>query len=418
MSCHDGTPGISATTDRLPGLPNHGVMAAVDREGRARRARHAAAAFLTGISFLGTLVAVTLFVGTLVGGPGRAHAQSDAPADPYDQIYEPTGTAQELLEEGKAEMRAGRYARAQKALAAAAKKERTFSILGNLGQTEAVLAENESDETKARRWWVQAAGHLSESIQLFPPAGPVEQRAALERKLAQARAFVVTVGLKITPAQACATLADGTPSEEREVGCGPFSYPVYALPGDVTVRVRAEGHAPKEVRISDAKAGSQETVAAALERLTATPPPAPEAPVEADGADAPLLPIAAATGGLAVVAAVVGGALWAVGGQHRDDAATIVASGREATGDPNFCHEPSPQLAPRCAEVADHLAAHDRLRNAGVGLFVGGGVLAVAAGAMFVAHAVGGEEGEDVGHLTVTPVVGPREAGVIFGGRF
>src|SRR5690606_935729 len=105
-----------------------------------------------------------------------------------------------------------------------------------------------------------------------------------------------------TPAQACVALADGMEADDREVGCGPFSYPVYALPGDLIVRVSAKGHASKDVRLSDAKAGSQETVTAALEALGTTAKAVPDAPGEPDDGGFPALPLAAAAGGLAIVA--------------------------------------------------------------------------------------------------------------------
>src|SRR5690606_18250229 len=113
----------------------------------------------------------------------RAHAEEPTP--PIAEIDRdlPEGEAEALHAEGKRAIAEGDYVRAVRHLTAAAKKERSHAILGNLGQVEAVLAEGASDHAEASTWWVRAATHLSESLRAFPADGAAAHREALEEQL-------------------------------------------------------------------------------------------------------------------------------------------------------------------------------------------------------------------------------------------
>lgn len=125
-----------------------------------------------------------------------------------------------------------------------------------------------------------------------------------------------------------------------------------------------------------------------------------------------LVPVAL-FGGVAVVAAAVGGALLGVAGgkasDARDQAAVLKGS--------HCIAPPGTNTNAACITLIDTINSSDGLHNAGVGLFVGAGVAGVAAVTYLLLPPSAAKKASSTG-VRATPMVGPGSAALLVSGSF
>lgn len=288
-------------------------------------------------------------------------------------------STKELVDEGKGYARDENWACSREFLRHAYTKQESYDIAGNVGIVTHELAK----QTNEAALYAEAATYLTAALRAFPVSGLDEQRASLQERETACRARSVALSLKLTPASACVVI--GT----RDVGCGPFSYDLFAAPGTVVLQVKAPGHQSAEKTIANATAGSSHalTIDLSMQAATVTPKPANGEDVPTASSSAfPLWPTFIA-GGLAVVAVGIGGGMWAAGDAEAADAAELRERKAAEVNNENFCAPPvESNVDGTCAELDTLAARHDEFKGAAQALFIGGGVLAIGAGAMLTAH--------------------------------
>lgn len=345
------------------------------------------------------LLLVALSISVFV--PASAWAQP-APAPEAAPVEATAGkSVEELLESGKERARDGDWKEAYRFFKAAYAKKRAHNIVGNLGIAEHILAESDP------ALYVDAATHLSEALRGFPPDAAAEQREALERRLADARARIVSLDLELTPADACVRIND------EDVGCGPHSYDLFTRPGEVQIAAQAEGYEPAEARLTNAIAGSKHEVKLRLTRPRAVERPEPTPDDSSVSEGFPLWP-ALTAGGLAVVSVAVGGGPFAAAESEGDAAEVLATALRTRVGSPDFCVQPSDaDVVASCDDLRGRLERHDTFKNVSIGLFVTGGVLALGTAALVVTHVLMNGDEADVVGLQLVPAVDLRGAATL-----
>ena len=118
-------------------------------------------------------------------------------------------------------------------------------------------------------------------------------------------------------------------------------------------------------------------------------------------------------GGVAVVAAGIGGALFAVSKGKETDARDQAAK----IGDGHCRRPPSPANDAVCLTLIDTAESADSLHNAAVGMFIGAGV-AGAAAVVYLLLPPPAAKKALVHGLRATPIVGAGQAGFLLSGAF
>lgn len=171
----------------------------------------------------------------------------EASAQPRAAVAEQVG---QLFDRAQAAFAKGDKQGAYEAYKAAWALQQSYDIAGNLGGVELKLGKHRD-----------AAEHLAFSIEGFPPTGDPAQRAALEKRLAEAIKEVGRVRVQVNVAGAAVTV-NGKPA-----GTSPLRALVFVEPGTVTIAAKRDGYRD-EIRPVTVPKGTQQEVA-----LTLTPLP-------------------------------------------------------------------------------------------------------------------------------------------------
>jgi hypothetical protein len=285
----------------------------------------------------------------------------------------PAAVAGEAERELAAARRAGSPAEALEAYRRAYAAAARFDTAASLGLAELAAGAH-----------VAAANHLAEALLLLPEDAAPELRARLSAKLERAAAHAAAIHVEVEEGAHVRVAG-------RYVGVAPLARAVFVSPGVVVVEASRDG-ARATVR-RRAAAGAETTLRLELAEDAGDP-----------------LPYVLIGGGLGLsVAALAVGTGLLVGGENRvgDAAATRAALDGLGLGDPCTTR------AAACEEIEEDGSMGDTLRLAG-GILVGGGAAALAGTIAYaITLGVAAEPG-----TTLTPILAPGTAGVLFETRF
>jgi hypothetical protein len=310
----------------------------------------------------------------------------------------PTGTVDERaskwLSMGNKAFKEGKFAEAEKAYHEAFVLKQVYDIAGNLAMAEFAQSKHRD-----------AAEHLALAIRLFPVTGEPSTREQMQKTFDQCKGKVGAVKVVVSTARGAQVSVDG-----KTVGEAPLADDVYLEPGKHTISVTAKGYkdASKDV---DVKKGGAETVQVDLVLL-------PPQVLVRNGPDKPPPPRskvpAIVLGAAAVVAAGVGGALFAVSkGKESDANALIDKLNTAGTHCPNL----ATNKAPDCVAIYSGLGSADTLHDAAIGMFIGAGAAGATALGYFIWSRPGTKKttGLDV---KAAPVAGAGHGGIVISGAF
>lgn len=311
--------------------------------------------------------------------------------------------AQALFKEGNTHFKAAQYAKAQAAYTAAWSLDvRNPKIVTNLGTTELEL-----------KLYRDAAEHLAIAVRLTDPNDPKRQRT--QSNLAEARAKVGTLNLSIEHG---GQELDGVEIVDMETGKSyktPLLDPIFVDPKKVSFRIRREGYESQE-KVFELKPGEEQTAEIILERPAGyVGGPAATTTAAAGPAAAPRskLPgfIGLGVGGAALVAGgVLVGLAVGVPGQIESEVP------KETDGTWKCKRDPMPKEDAVCADLRAKADSGSTMGNVGVGLLIGGGVVAAASAVYLLLPSGKGAAGGKTGK--VVPVVGQTGGGLIWTGSF
>jgi tetratricopeptide (TPR) repeat protein len=311
--------------------------------------------------------------------------------------------AQALFKEGNTFFRDGKYAQAQAAYKAAwALDLRNQRIVRNLGSTELEL-----------KMYRDAAEHLTIALRLAAANDP--KRAGIQKDIAEARAKVGAIVLKVKGA---GQDLDGVEVVHMETGRSyqtPLVDPIFVDAGKAGFRIRREGYESQE-KVFELKPGEETSADVALERAPGfdgkTAGPAPTGvPTTTPGGERSKLPGFIA-GGVGLAAAIAGGVLVGVGFASASDIDSKLPRGAD---DRSLClRTAQPGEAPICPDLRSQAESASALANAGLGLLIGGAV--VAAGAAVYLLIPSKKAGTAAPKLV--PVVGQSGGGLVLTGSF
>jgi PEGA domain len=296
--------------------------------------------------------------------------------------------ADEHFRKGKELLKAGSKKEAREEYLAAFRLKRSYDVAGNLGSLELTLGLPRD-----------AAEHLSFALRSYASSGTTpEQLEKAKQRLADAERQVGTVKLTVS-VEGAEVLVDGKP-----VGRAPLGEEVFVESGERRIEARLSGYEPAKQTITIAK-GQAAAVTLTLAAVAAAPvpsaavvpvatvvPSAAVVPVATGSASAstPPLPTGATMpikppprgylpgvvlGGVGLAAAVSGAVLFAVSSSKLGDAETL---GKAIDAAGGYCINPGSSVAAQCNELHSTTKDVATLHDAGVGLLVGGGVLALA----------------------------------------
>jgi hypothetical protein len=308
--------------------------------------------------------------------------------------------AQSLFDKGNAAYDAGKYETALEHFASVWKLRRTHDLAATMAQAEMKLGR-----------YAAAAEHLRYALAHFPLTGKTETKKRMEAMLADAKARVGAITVRMNVPEAAITV-DGTAVDGSLTGGETF-----LSPGQHVLEASAPGYMAARQTI-DAKAGIAETVTLMLIAASApgptvtgsgsatAPPPPPRSMVPAY-----------VLGGVSIASLVAGGVLLGVGFSKRSEVQAQQPT--DANGQP-ICYQFPPAAGvdtdPRCAGWRATAAEGSTLANAGVVLLgVGAAAAGVTLGYIFWPTS-SGKPTKSASQLV--PVVGPSSGGLVWSGAF
>jgi hypothetical protein len=290
-----------------------------------------------------------------VCAPALAAPPEPAPAKTADE-------ADVLFRKGNAAYDAGKPAEALPLYLAAWKLKQTHDIAGNMAQVELVLGKKRD-----------AAEHIAFALAHFPPTGTAQDRREKMRKaLDDLRHDIASLRVSVSLPGAEVTLDD------KPIGRSPIDEELFVDPGRHAVRASLGGYADASEQVDAAK-GSAQVVTVTLKAAAPPPPPPPVEPTPK--AEPRSVVPGAVLGGVAGAALATGIGLMVVSAQKRSSAQDVAQS---ILGAHHSCVTGAGNFDPQCSQVASTTTTSDTLHNAGVGVLVGAGALAVASGLYFL----------------------------------
>jgi hypothetical protein len=330
--------------------------------------------------------------------------------------------ARELFRDGVKAAEKAQWAKAHAAFLAAWSLKQHYQIAGNLGTAEAKLGK-----------WRDAAEHLSLYLREAPKEKVAERKSA-EELLAQARAKVGALTVRVEPAGA-EVVVDG-----KVVGKAPLAGEVFVEPGARVIEAKLAGFeaAKKDVTAGAGAAQDVEIRLAPLQKNESGEPrklwgsPEERKGVEAgqpsksaQGDTSQTKPDAGsddeATGprkaliiaGAATSATLVGaGVVFAIVSSVNASDAKALREGLIAKGDPALCLGQAPSQ--ECTDADQHLAARDTFRDLAIWSFVAGGVVGVGT----AVYAYVAPRPKSVNQVRVLPAPTARGGGVVIAGEW
>lgn len=271
-------------------------------------------------------------------------------------------------------------------LAMAWRKRQAYDIAGNLGILELKLG-------RAR----DAAEHLDFALRYFPPTEDPARQAGLQQKFDEARGQVGAVRIEVRPPDAEVQV------NGRVIERGLLAGELFVGPGAVAIAVRREGYRPEQRTLTVSPGGSGK-VSLHLRR-EAPPPPSPP----------PLWP-AIALGAAGVAGVGVGVGLVVAGNGEGGDAQALydaIVGERRSCVDGADNHD-----VVRCPELEATAGRADTLHDAGVALWIGGGVALAGAGGYMVWRELEKRARMPATAVRMAPWVGASGAGFSVAGTF
>lgn len=324
----------------------------------------------------------------LLGGSGMAVAGEPdaAEKDRADKAAELYKQANKLYDDQQLTLAEALYRKAWDL-------QKTFGIASNFGAVELELGKGQS-----------AASLLQYALAHFPAKGKPETRAALEARLEKAKQLVGTARVRVTSAGA-EVLLDG-----KSLGSAPITDEVFLDPGNHTFEAKQKGHKDAKQTVL-AIAGKAQDVTLSLPEAPKAPellPPATTAQKPPSKWPVPGVVMAA----VGVVGLGVGGAFIGAAEINKGDAIRL-RDKLQAAG------VTCPAGSTDCDSLRATTQRADMFGNTGIGLLIGGGVLA-AAGAAYILWpgAKIPEPGKDKAAVHATIVASPQGGGVTLVGTF
>ncbi|HVU05271.1 MAG TPA: hypothetical protein VHE30_26165 [Polyangiaceae bacterium] len=288
--------------------------------------------------------------------------------------------AEEAFRRGTAAFEAGEYSDAYAELRAAWDLSPSYRTAGGLGQVELGLAQ-----------YRDAATHLSACLRMFPRDGDPAARAHVEQGLAQARAHVAALRVRVDVPGATLTV------DRIVVGHAPIEELVFVDPGHRVIEAAAPNHDPTAVAV-DAIAGRTQDVELTLgpagARGGSVPVPVHDVPPRRKLARLPRDSTANAADGVApsTWALAVGGGITVA---FMATAAVFLGKSVAASSDASSlrselspaggCVEPTPATRARCDDLSDLVDARNRDDVAVTAASIGAGVAALATVGLYFA---------------------------------
>jgi hypothetical protein len=342
-------------------------------------------------------IAIAIFVGALTLSRESA-AESPLVATPTRAM---TAKSRQLFNDGVTAYRQQRWDDAHAAFLAAWALVRHYSVEGNLADCELKLGR-----------YPAAAEHFAHYVREMgkdPESTPAE-RADGEARLARAREKVGVVNVRVNQ-PGSKVYVDG-----KFIGTDPLEYPVFIEPGDHGIDARSEGYPAAHAAIT-ARAGVTQAVTLTLERPAeaspSSPPPPPPPPP-------PAAPPRVGIGWIVATGVLAAGAIgtgigFTVAANDKGSETTTLRAGLG----PSACFNPAGAGIAACSATRAALQDESSLRNAEYASFVGGSLLALAAGGLGVWSATAPratDERKTAVH--VVPVVGAQNVGLILVGAW
>jgi len=295
------------------------------------------------------------------------------------------GEADRLFEQGVAARKAGKLTEAEALFQKAWALKKTWDIAANLGLAELNLGK-----------LVEGAEHVYFAITELPPSESDTMRENLAKAFAAARPDIAGIDVKCD-VDGAEVLVNGTSK-----GTTPQRRTLMVAPGQVTIEVRKEGYAPERRTLTMQKGGSQQLQIALVKQ---TPSP------ERSKVPAVVL------GGVSVASLVAGGALFGV---SMTAGAELRAGAPRGSDGGLLCRktpEPPASTSAQCDGWRAKAAEAGTIGNAGIGLFVVGGVAAAGAVAAYLFWPAAAPSRAAI-TWRVTPLVGAHGGGAVLQGSF
>lgn len=357
-------------------------------------------------------------VGVTCGAVSPAWGQAQPPGQPPPAAPAsaiPAPNARDAYKQAVEAFDAGDFAAAYRGFSDVWAQEKKPKVAGNLGRTELKL-----------RKYCSAIEHLGLFLREQPDLTPAE-RKDVEALLGEAKENAASLRVEVSQPGAD-VLVDGAP-----VGPSPVGREMCMDPGKHRIEARlATLQAAEDVEVvSGAKVTRKLELAPRASQEPAKGPqaspaaPAPGTTVGRDGSGARPFPtrtvIIVAGGGLALAGIVAGAAMLGVSDAKRAESDKFISLPVDQGGLPG---NPGDSAAIRCAgdystrcdANSERLKERDSLKAAGVGVIVGGSVLAL--GALGVLGYTLFAPQPKAASVRVLPAVGAGQGGVLVVGRW
>jgi hypothetical protein len=333
-----------------------------------------------------------------IGGFGLALLLTTASATSAAQTPAQKAAAQAMFDQAKELMKAGDYTTACKRFE---ESQRLDAAMG----TQYRLAECYEKSGRLASAWsmyleVADAARAAKSTERETFAR--DRATALKPKIAS---IFITVPPAVAALPGLHVERDGSP-----LGAGQWNAAVPVDGGEHVLKATAPGKVPWESKITVSE--PSKTVNVTIPSLVDSPkesiadalPPEPE--------KRSVVP-AVVLGGVAVIAAAVGGALLGVSGGKASDANTQAANLKGA----RCVAPPGTNTNAACTTLVDTAKSAGTLHNAGIGVFVGAGIAGVAAVTYLLLPSRATKKASNTG-VRATPLVSPDGAALLVSGSF
>jgi hypothetical protein len=362
-----------------------------------------------------------VLVAVLLGGflPGTPAWAQSSPTDRASPASTPATTdekkADELFLKGKALFADGKLEKAYQTYKAAFGVKKRYDIAGNLGNVAFELG-------KIR----DAAEYLTYCVMNFPPAGPADVRAKLEKLLNETRKRVGTLSMTVADKN-CQVYLDGKLLFVEQAPAQPVD--IFVDPGPHTIEVKRAGFKPTR-RTVQAQAGSREELAVEIPSAPENASPTrTEFPKHDSGGTGDRSGDTqsnrytwkpwAIGGGAALAAAGIGVGIGFTFMSNAKGSDALKLAGELVDATPSsqtICGTPHPATNQvKCDHITDLIGTRDTFATvAVVGYAVGG---AAAIGTVLLA-VLRRKPDARPSRVHVTPVLSPAQGGVVLTGSF
>lgn len=330
---------------------------------------------------------------TALGFAPSATAQP-TPAASASASPTPTEKADDLYRRARAHIDAKEWPQAFVLLWEAYQLKKSHDIVSNLGHAELRLGK-----------YPAAATHLAQGLALLPANGQDAARERISELLAEAKEEVGTLKLVITPPDALVNV--GGQRIEPPIVNGE----VYVEPGEMRVEVGGvEGYDGLGRSVKVAKGQVVELALALPVRAQGVPTAsATSGPAAAE----PQLALVVAGGAVAGAALIAGGVMLGVGTGMQGDLQ------KDAPKNPDgtltcVANPPPGGSIPACDDFRDRMRRTNAVGQAGVGLLIGGGAMAIGT----LLYGLWPRSPSKAPAARLVPVATPHGAGFVMTGSF